>query len=382
MAQEHNEHVIPALYEGPMPPPSYQVPPDDVLLWSEEDERIYKVWKQGASKGTRKKFRRFVNVVNREHKEVFSLIEDGVWGLRRLLAFCQKFPQFNLEKHLDGYNNEENVAVIELVREGLDVVKKEQLRCGLEVVCDEQLPQHQQPEKEYLIKEEKIEVKESIDLSQVNRTPVREELVAKKVETQESKRSKKKKKESRQQRLLKFHEKLVQTSGLPPSRLMIRRQKLSKKNLASEFDLFGSEIPPGLDASPSGRLPTVSAPSTLSSPAPTLTAVPPLGTFTLPPSFGISPMTCATTPTWTGGGQVGEGLGTGWPEAGPMTPPNHLYYGSTSGPMNPQTLSSISPYSLGVSVFQPNPPQVPTIGSPAYCFHCLQFGRVFTVSPA
>ena len=125
-------------------------------------------------------------------------------------------------------------------------------------------------------------------------------------------------------------------------------------------------------------LPTIPAPSTLSSPAG------PDFSTSVPSCVCLvsSPMTCATTPTWTGGGQVGEGLGTGWPEAGPMTPPNHLYYGSTSGPMNPQTLSSISPYSLGVSVFQPNPPQVPTIGSPAYCFHCLQFGRVFTVSPA
>ena len=132
---------------------------------------------------------------------------------------------------------------------------------------------------------------------------------------------------------------------------------------------------PGLDAYPS-----VPAPSNLPALAPHLTTVPPPGSYTLPPSWGSPgspPMICATTPTWTGCGFVG---GTGWPEAGPMTPPNHLYYGSTSGSINPQSLSSCSPYSVGVSVFQPNPP-VPPTGSPAYCFHCLQFGSVFTVSP-
>ena len=42
-----SEYAIPALYEGPMPPPSYQVPPDDVSLWSEEDERFIRFGRRG-----------------------------------------------------------------------------------------------------------------------------------------------------------------------------------------------------------------------------------------------------------------------------------------------------------------------------------------------
>ena len=65
MAQEHNEHVIPALYEGPMPPPSYPVPPDDVSLWKDEDKRIYEEWQKWVSQGSKK---RFGQQVNNEHR--------------------------------------------------------------------------------------------------------------------------------------------------------------------------------------------------------------------------------------------------------------------------------------------------------------------------
>ena len=141
------EYVLPALYEGPMPPPSYPVPPEDVSLWKVEDSKIYETWKKWVSKDTKKtkkKFRKFLSQVNTEHQEVFDLIADGLWGLRRLLAFMQKFPGYNLEQDLECYNNEENLAVIKIVDIGLEVVADEQKRCGLEVVC-EKLPTLQPP---------------------------------------------------------------------------------------------------------------------------------------------------------------------------------------------------------------------------------------------
>ena len=355
--------------------PPFQVPPEHLDLWNEGFEEDFKKWKakESAKSGTKHDYRQEIININSEWnmEEVFDQIEVGLAAMDKIVAYRNKYPTYNMTIDLDEmYDSAELVIYKDFINYGVKLVehyeeKKEQLRCDLE--------EQKQPEKEVL---EKEEVKESVDLSQVERTPVKEELVEQKVETQEKKRRKKKKKnETRQKRLLKFHEKLVQTSGLPPSRLMKERQGLSKKNLLSEFELLHERSVPGLDAHPS-----VPAPSNLPALAPQLTTVPPPGSYTLPPSWGSPgspPMICATTPTWTGCGFVG---GTGWPEAGPMTPPNHLYYGSTSGSINPQSLSSCSPYSVGVSVFQPNPP-VPPTGSPAYCFHCLQFGSVFTVSP-
>ena len=81
-----------------------------------------------------------------------------------------------------------------------------------------------------------------------------------------------------------------------------------------------------------------------------------------------------------------------WPEARPMMglggnlhQPG-LFNGSYSGLLTPPSLSSAHQssfgWSVGVPSYQPQPHPVQLNGSPAYCFHCLQFGRVDNISPA
>ena len=419
MAQEHNEHVIPALYEGPMPPPSYPVPPDDVSLWKDEDVRIYEEWRKCVSKGSRKKFRKFLSQVNTEHRELFELIADGVWGLRRLLAFTQKFPCYNLEKDLECYNHEENVAVIEFVKFGLEVVQAEQLRCGLEVVCNEQqhktvpgqLKQEPEPDNhsntvtgktEFKAdEEEKIKTDTADKLSQLdcNKTPL---VKAREIKQKTKNRGKRK----RQERLLHFQEKLVKTSGLPPSRLM--KQRLDqigmitvKKCLAGDFEQLASSPPtltpvsvlgvdghvpppapmPGeLGFTPIVLVPGQSVPP--SSP-PVLMPVQPAHTF--PPSAlmtgqeaPIAPMPGQQyPPPYLMPGQTAPPQ-LGFPQCQPQ-PQTVTTSNFNSLPMlcsSPVTFGGIECNLVGVSQFPP----IQLGLKPAYCFHCLQFGSVFMIN--
>ena len=120
-------------------------------------------------------------------------------------------------------------------------------------------------------------------------TPVaKEELVGeveKDLTSKKSKRKKRKNKESRQKRLLKYHEKLVKTSGLPPSRLMEKQRhgpdslvtNNLKRSLAGEFEQMGGVYEPGSVARPNFKLPAEPAHGTTPDP---VTAIPPPGTVT------------------------------------------------------------------------------------------------------
>ena len=80
----------------------------------------------------------------------------------------------------------------------------------------------------------------------------------------------------------------------------------------------------------------------------------------------------------------------GWSEARPVIGnrwedmtllPSGLPFGSTSGYPNLLALSPSPQSSIGfVSSYQ-TPPQPPSpSGSPAYCFHCMQYGAVYTIN--
>ena len=140
-----------------------------------------------------------------------------------------------------------------------------------------------------------------------------------------------------------------------------------KRSLASEFEQMGRVFEPGSVTRPNFKLPA----------EPAVTAIPPPGTVT----------------DWTGRCLGGEGATTRWPEARPMlvlgnnTPQStHMYCESTSGSQNQQSLSLSPQYSVGwpvgVPVYQPQLLPVQPGGRPAYCFHCLQFGTVYTINPA
>ena len=70
------------------------------------------------TKGSKKKFRRFLIQVNSEHKTIFDLIANGLWGLRRFQAFIESFPKYNLDnelKYMYPDNDIDSVAVKKLV---------------------------------------------------------------------------------------------------------------------------------------------------------------------------------------------------------------------------------------------------------------------------
>ena len=73
------------------------------------------------------------------------------------------------------------------------------------------------------------------------------------------------------------------------------------------------------------------------------------------------------------------GESTVWPDAHPwlgdLCGSPGLSIGSSSG-LNQQQ-SQFPMYQPSVGLYQPNSP----IGRPAFCFHCLQYGSVFTISP-
>ena len=85
---------------------------------------------------------------------------------------------------------------------------------------------------------------------------------------------------------------------------------------------------------------------------------------------------------------------TGWSEIRPMIgstwdsnnfQPSGLPTWSTSGSLNSTALSPSSQPSVWnviVPQYQILPHPVPQGGSPAYCFHCMQYGAVSTIIPA
>ena len=146
-----------------------------------------------------------------------------------------------------------------------------------------------------------------------------------------------------------------------------------KRSLAGEFDHIGGVYEQGSVARHSFKLPAEPAHGT--TPAP-VTAIPPPGTVT---DHGAIPQVQPSM----------ESNGTGWPEARPMlvlgsnTPQStHMYCESTSGSQNQLSLSLSPQYSVGWPVGVPvyRPQLLPV--QPAYCFHCLQFGTVYTINPA
>ena len=259
-----------------------------------------------------------------------------------------------------------------------------------------------------------------------NKRPV--ETVKEVTEVEITKKKKKScKKDRKQKRLLKFQETLVKTHGLPPSRLMVG------KNLDSEFEQIArGEAEPAssighdtvMVVSPYKGPPLANDPSPPSYPVPPvlmpgqppdqLPAVPGPG-YHVPPPAPVPPDRCQVpmpgcspsflqvtgTPSsynqdlmLSSNPQYNRDSTTwpvGWSEARPMMGyrwdgmpllPSGLPIGSTSGTYNFLALSPSPQSSIGsVPLYQPQPQPPSPGGSPAYCFHCMQYGAVFTIRP-
>ena len=236
-----------------------------------------------------------------------------------------------------------------------------------------------------------IQATTNIKAKDMEKTPPIEE---KKVEDDKKKKRKKRKKEKGQERLLNYHEKLVKTAGLPPSRLM-EDQRLSspgipdvRKSLQSEFEQIGgeerSESISLADNQPpaSVTVPAVPEPQGYYQPS-----APVCGDGTTSNTYSL-PMLCSISPPLVGGYQglsqspscVVGGVSTGWQNAHPilggLSDSPGLNIGSSSGLSQHQSLSPM--YQPSVGLYQPTSP----VGRPpAFCFHCLQYGSVYTISP-
>ena len=316
---------------------------------------------------------------------MFDLIEAGVWGLKRLLAFTETFPKYDDEK-----------TYRDLVMRGLEIVRAEQLQPQQQVpktveptkmditATDEEVDKHP------VLKQEIVENRsecENVATSGSEATKVQHSLKGKR---------KKKNKEIRFQRLLKFQQKLVNVSGLPPSRLMCQETPKSsvsvRRNLGKEFYMnekdetskLGQKVKtePGFNTSAD----TPAAAYGVGCQVPMPWFGQPVG-YRSGTSSGQTniPTLCSSSPTLGGG--CGE---AGWSDARPWVGSGFgnmhqaslgLCSGITSGNRQQSSLCScsLSCGGVGVPLPQLQPHCVPLVGNPAFCFGCMQVGTMYRI---
>ena len=205
-------------------------------------------------------------------------------------------------------------------------------------------------------------------------------------------------------RLLKFQEKLVRTSGLPTSRLMDASTTSSlPKSLAAEFEQLAGEE--RLQVSPQPKVPypqgfcqpttpvsrSGTTSTTYSLPLLCSTSQAPVGGYGQglgqSPGWGVSGV--SSPAVWPDARLLGGGVGmctpTGWPDAGQVgggggmsTPTVWPDAGSLGGGLcgSPGSSSGYNQYQSLSPMYQPSSPS----GNPAFCFHCLQYGSVYTIT--
>ena len=216
--------------------------------------------------------------------------------------------------------------------------------------------------------------------------------------TKKGKSSNSSRKAKRRKRLLKYQQKLVDTRGLPPSRLMQQTPELSsglenpnlrKRNLLDSFAEYDDATGPNHPV-PVVPLP-VGTPQAVVQPSEMIGQVyqPLVGGYGTSSTQSKLPMLCSISPPWASGLGTGGPVGgwtTGWPEARPMMGLNfnmpqssYVYCGGNSTSMNQTSLSPSSQYMPGCQEGMPQPPHTPG-GSPAFCYHCLQYGAVYTIN--
>ena len=261
--------------------PPYLVPPKDLCLWDIEDEKDYKSWmrRTGNKLSTKEEFRQHIIDLNDKFdmEEVFENLEVGLYAFQKLVIFCSEFPQYSLMKDLEGmYVEKDNIIVKDFIKLGDNFVRTYQTDQNEEkesvVIVENDLEKLSQLSNEstfqqnkQVVKEECVEpdirIKEEIEVVEQTAVVIDSavdisNLVKKDVNVQGNEeqletagRRKKKNKKKRMERLLKFHQKLVHQSGLPPSRLMeLQTPKLKstgeikRRKLFDEFNLPGESV--------------------------------------------------------------------------------------------------------------------------------------------
>lgn len=134
------------------------VPPEDFQEWTEHDERDFAYWQgKGDSKCTKQDYMDFLHIVNSEFNidEVFVKLKEGFEAFGKLLSCMKQFPNYNLLEDLEeSYTLEENIVMREFIKFGVFVKKRVER-------VDKFLA---------FVKKHDLEVKESVELSQLNST--------------------------------------------------------------------------------------------------------------------------------------------------------------------------------------------------------------------
>ena len=379
----------PLVFQGFRPP--FNVPPEQVSTWTDKDELEYKFWLGIGSKQTKEDYRQFLLSLNMEYDmdEVFNRIDVGLEAFEKLVACMREFPKYKLNKDLDQSYPKDSVIFKEFIKCGVDFVAKYPYED--ENDCESE-PEKDNQEQSDTMRFETVEELEE---------KCREEFVTPVNETEKRRKRNKKTKEKRKDRLLKFHQKLVLVSGLPPSRLMLQQTPKPGRDLGNlkrrklEFEVDDDENPdlvPIKEEVPSPK-PAVKQPE----------AVTPLessGTRSTS-SYNHNPLLCSSSaPQVHCPGGYGYAWMTGntqWSEARPwsqVTPgySNHPQQSPTGiSSDTPQTLTLCScPQCCGrwIGMSQPPPTPVPPpqpppqAGRPAFCGSCLLYGNVYTLTPA
>ena len=373
----------PLVFQGFRPP--FTVPPEQVSTWTDKDERDYKFWLGIGSKDTRDDYRQFLLSLNMEYNmdEVFNRIDVGLEAFEKLVACMREFPKYNLSKDIDKMYPKDSAVFKDFIKCGVDFVTAYPYENESDCESEPENDNHGQSDNTGLKAEEVFEEKPRDEFV----TPVKEN---------KSRKKNKRNKEKRKDRLLKFHQKLVLVSGLPPSRLMLQQTpkpgrdlgSLKRRKLDFEVDEENPDLMPVKEEATSPK-PTVKQPESV-------TPHETCGTGATS-NYNYNPMLCSSSATQVhcpgGYGMTGN---TQWSEARPwceVTPgySNHLQQSPTGISSNiSQTLMLCScPQCCGrwVGVSQPPPSPVPPpqppphAGNPAFCGSCLLFGNVYTLTP-
>ena len=368
---------------------------------------------------------------NEQFQEILDQIELGLGAFENLLGLSNGMSKviqnFDVFEHVeDVYNQDDHKIYKDFIKVGLTFVKghpdARPTELNVTPPTADYLEKKAAEDKNKLVADVSGDVFKDIgQLSQETITAKIEETPVHEVEERKVKRKKtqsKRNKEKRKERLLKFHLKLVNSSGLPPSRLMQETPGLSsnlgdipRRRLLNEFDqtekvqIVDDSLRPGQQI----RTPTSSYLARVS-----MSGNDQLRSCGIGANSGLqnSPSLCSSPHSlnvdtnvpmqqsdarpaggmW--GGQSTQGVCSG-SDSGllnqpslpsttqscvgwNMSEPVLVYHQPLQYPLQPQ----YPPLSIPQSPpLLPQPQPVPPGGRPAYCFHCLQYGAVYSISP-
>ena len=411
------QKASPAFFQLPTLPP-FSIPPEDFDLWTEQNEREFVFWQgENGKQNTKDDYMDFLHTINKEYNmdDVFNKLEEGLEAFEKLESCMNLFPNYDLKKDLDeSYVDKENAIMKKFIKIGIKFVRNNGEKVKNFIACMES---NENEECEIIDKcgpsqedEQTIGLSQSNDAAESSKTFAEEtengdeksengdvKIESGDVEVKREKKAKKKKsKEKKVLRLLKYHLKLVEERGLPPSRLMQQQQlqtprlssseTIRKRNLFSEFEKLGGskegaqQVGSPADPSETAAVGHGGVEAVLVQPNVNENRI--SSGFYSPSLYSGSQSIGASGNA--GGSDARPQWVTGW------NYPQHFQQGSTgvsSGYMQQSSLCS-SPVTCLVwnppitPVCQAQPtPYLPPSGGPAYCSSCMLFGNVFTVSP-